>query len=307
MSGVGRILVIGRDGQVGHELARALAPLGEVTALGRAEMDLEREDSIRETVRSLRPRWIVNAAAYTAVDKAESEPKRARTVNARAVAVLAEEAKAVGASVIHYSTDYVFDGEKPAPYIEDDAANPRNIYGQTKLEGEWLLAATGVAYLVLRTSWVYGSRGKNFLRTILKLAAEKPELRIVDDQIGAPTAAREIAAATAVVLRRWAGTNAKPTGIYHLTASGETSWHGFAAAAIDGLRSCRPEINWARLIPISTAEYPTPAARPKNSRLDCDKLERDFGVRLPDWKQSLAKVLEEMQPVEPTGQVQGIR
>lgn len=295
MSGIGRILVTGRDGQVGAELMRTLAGLGEVIATSRAEMDLESEESICRAVRGSQPRWIVNAAAYTAVDKAESEPSRAWAINAHAVRVLAEEAKALGAVVIHYSTDYVFDGEKSSPYTEEDATNPRNVYGRTKLEGEQLLTDAGIPYLVLRTSWVYGGRGKNFLRTITKLAAEKPELRIVDDQIGAPTAARDIAATTANVLRKWSAAGAASRGVYHLTANGETNWYRFAVGAMDWLRVHRPATNWARLTPISTAEYPTPAARPKNSRLNCGKLERDFGVRLPEWGVSLQQVMEEMQ------------
>lgn len=290
-----RILLIGKDGQVGGELMRSLAPLGEVTATGRGEMDLASDDSIRAVVRRVRPQLIVNAAAYTAVDTAESQPEAAQRINADAVATLAAEAKSVGAAMIHYSTDYVFDGAKMGPYVEDDAPHPLGVYGRTKLAGELALAQAGIPYLVLRTSWVYGARGRNFLLTILRLAAEKPELRIVDDQIGAPTASFEIADVTAAVVRRWmsgAGADdAAQSGIYHLTAVGETSWYGFAAEA---LRAAAGSKNFARLIPISTADYPTAAARPKNSRLDCGKLEKVFGVRLPEWKVSLAAVLRQM-------------
>jgi dTDP-4-dehydrorhamnose reductase len=290
-----RILVTGRDGQVGWELARSMAALGEVTATSRAEMDLTSDDSIRAVVRRVRPHLIVNAAAYTAVDKAESEPELSRRINAEAVATLAAEAKAVGAAVIHYSTDYVFDGMKTASYIESDATNPLNVYGSTKLAGEQALAASGIPTLVLRTSWVYGGRGKNFLLTILRLAAEKPELRIVADQTGAPTAAQEIATDTVTIAQRWMNAgDAQCSGVYHLTASGETTWHGFAAEAIRLQAMAAPEKQFARLVAISTSEYPTQAARPKNSRLDCCKLEEDFGGRLPDWKISLAGVLRRL-------------
>jgi dTDP-4-dehydrorhamnose reductase len=290
-----RILVTGRDGQVGWELARSMAALGEVTATSREEMDLTSDDSIRALVRRVRPHLIVNAAAYTAVDKAESEPELAWRINAEAVATLAAEARTVGAAVIHYSTDYVFDGTKTASYIESDATNPLNVYGRTKLAGEQALAASGIQTLVLRTSWVYGARGKNFLLTILKLAAERPELRIVADQHGAPTAAQEIATATVTIAKSWINLGAtKQSGIYHLTASGETTWHGFAAEAIRLRAQATPGKNFANLLLIPTSEYPAPAARPKNSRLDCSKLKRDFAVHLPDWKISLAKIMREL-------------
>ena len=290
-----RILVTGRDGQVGWELAHALAPLGQVTATGRAELDLASDDSIRAVVRRVHPQLIVNAAAYTAVDKAESEPNIARRINAGAVATLAAEAKLVSAAMIHYSTDYVFDGTKVAPYVEEDLPNPLGVYGHTKLAGEQALADAGVPYLVLRTSWVYGARGRNFLLTILKLAAVGPELRIVADQHGAPTAAQEIAAATVTIAERWMDSGpADRSGIYHLTAAGETSWHGFAAEAVRLRASAMTSEKFACLVPIPTSEYPTPAARPKNSRLDCGKLENIFAVRLPDWKISLTAVMREI-------------
>ncbi len=295
-----RILLTGRDGQVGWELERSLSSLGEVTATGRAELDLTSDASIRAAVRTLRPQLIVNAAAYTAVDKAESEPELAQRINADAVARLAAEAKVVGAAMIHYSTDYVFDGAKRTPYLEDDAPSPLGVYGRSKLGGEQALADADIPYLVLRTSWVYGARGKNFLLTILKLAAERPELRIVADQSGAPTWSHDIAAATAAIAQRWMADSgpAARSGIYHLTASGETSWHGFAAAALRLHALIAPSKSFARLVPISTAEYPTQAARPMNSRLDCGKLENVFDVRLPDWKDSLAAVVGEIHSAD---------
>lgn len=295
-SGRLRILVTGRDGQVGWELVRTLAPLGEVMATGRAELDLASGDSIRNAVRAIQPQLIVNAAAYTAVDRAESEPELARRINTNAVAALAEEAKTVGAAMIHYSTDYVFDGAKTTPYLEGDAPHALSVYGQTKLGGEQALAAAGIPYLVLRTSWVYGARGHNFLKTILKLAVEKPELRIVDDQIGAPTWSRDIAEATAVIAKRWMHNGATQSGVYHMTAAGETTWYGFAAEALRLRKS--PS---AKLVPIASSEYPTPAARPKNSRLDCGKLARDFDCRLPAWQASLAQVLHQLEDESTAG------
>jgi dTDP-4-dehydrorhamnose reductase len=292
-----RILITGRDGQVGRELADSLASLGNVTATSRAELDLTSDDSIRAVVRSVRPHLIVNAAAYTAVDKAESEPELAQRINADAVATLAAEAKAAGASMIHYSTDYVFDGTKTAPYVETDAPHPLGVYGRTKLGGEQALANAGIPYLVLRTSWVYGARGKNFLLTILKLASEKPELRIVSDQFGAPTWSQDIATMTVTIAKHWL-TSPTDSGVYHLTASGETSWYGFAAEALRLRKLSAPAKEFARLIPISTAEYPTPAARPKNSRLNCGKLESVFAVRFPEWKNSLGAVLRAFNSVD---------
>jgi dTDP-4-dehydrorhamnose reductase len=293
-----RVLVTGRDGQVGRELARLLGGLGEVTATGRAELDLSSDDAIRSAVREVRPQLIVNAAAYTAVDKAESEPDFARRINAEAVATLAAEAKAVGAAVIHYSTDYVFDGEKATPYVEDDRTNPLSVYGKSKLGGEQALAAAGIPHLILRTSWVYGGEGKNFLLTILRLATEKPELRIVDDQVGAPTWSRDIAAATATIAARWrqSGFADTKSGVYHMTARGRTSWYGFAEEAIRlrALSADAKGMKLARLVAIPSAEYPTPAARPKNSQLDCGKLAREFDCRLPDWKVSVTEVVSAM-------------
>lgn len=276
----GDILLLGRNGQVGWELERALAPLGRVMALGRAEADLSSPDALRRAVRDLRPRWIVNAAAYTAVDRAEEEPEAAFAANAAAPGVLAEEAKRAGAVLVHYSTDYVFDGRKGAPYVEDDAPNPLNVYGRSKLEGERAVQAAGCDHLVLRTTWVYGTRGKNFLLTMLRLMAERAEVRVVADQAGAPTWSRMIAGATAAVMVKCAA--GIPSGVYHLTAGGATTWHGFAQAIRDeaGLA--------AKVTPISTAEYPTPAVRPAYSVLDNGRLAAAFGVALPDWRASLA-------------------
>lgn len=287
-----RVLITGRDGQVGAELVRSMSALGPVTAVNRAEMDLTSDEAIRHAVQRVRPHLIVNAAAYTAVDKAESEPDLARRINVDAVATLAREANSTGAAIIHYSTDYVFDGKKSAPYVETDETTPLSVYGQTKLAGEQALANSGIRYLVLRTSWVYGARGKNFLLTILKLAGEKPELRIVNDQIGAPTWCRDIAEATAAIAKNWlAGGTNHGTGIYHLTAAGETSWYGFANEAIRLRSLADPARAFARLLPILTAEYPTAAMRPKNSRLNCGKMRKDFGIQMPDWKISLEKIV----------------
>lgn len=286
-----RVLVIGRNGQVGNELLHSLAGLGSITATSRVELDLTSAASIRDAVRRAQPHLIVNAAAYTAVDKAESEPDLAQRINGDAVAILAAEAKSIGAAMIHYSTDYVFDGSKSTPYVEEDATGPFSVYGRTKLAGEQALANADIPYLVLRTSWVYGARGKNFLLTILKLATEKPELRIVDDQIGAPTWSHDIAEATASIARSWIKDPENHSGIYHLTAMGETSWCCFAAEAIRLRTLENLSQPLARLVPIPTLEYPTPAARPKNSRLNCNKVRDVFRVQLPEWKNSLAKVV----------------
>jgi dTDP-4-dehydrorhamnose reductase len=295
-SGKLRILVTGRDGQVGSELVRSMGSLGELKSTNRAELDLTSDEAIAAVVRAFKPDLIVNAAAYTAVDKAESEPELARRINHDAVATLAAEAKSVGAAVIHYSTDYVFDGAKTSPYTEDDVTHPLSVYGKTKLAGEQVLAAAGIPYLVLRTSWVYGATGKNFLLTILRLAQQKPELRIVADQTGAPTWSRDIAEATAAIAAKWLPGRAN-SGVFHLTACGSTTWHGFASQAIRLLSEAHPDQHekLARLIPISTAEYPTAAVRPKNSQLDCSKLAAAFHCRLPKWDDSLAKVMEEYE------------
>ncbi|MGZ3184505.1 MAG: dTDP-4-dehydrorhamnose reductase [Telluria sp.] len=276
-----KILLTGASGQVGHELERSLQGLGEVVAVDRGRMDLANLDQVREVVRAVRPHLIVNPAAYTAVDKAEAEPELARTVNALAPEVMAREAKALGAALVHYSTDYVFDGSKPGAYVETDPTNPLNVYGRTKLEGEQAIAASGVPHLILRTSWVYGMRGKNFLLTMLKLGKEREELRVVDDQHGAPTWARTIADTTALMLAQARADDwwAHNSGIYHLSSRGQTTWCGFTRAILAAAGSS------CRVTPIGTADYPTPARRPANSVMNADKLERL--VRLPDWETAL--------------------
>jgi dTDP-4-dehydrorhamnose reductase len=279
-----RILLLGRNGQVGWELERALAPLGEVSAFDRAGLDLADTPRLAAAVRALQPEVIVNAAAYTAVDKAESERDAAFAVNATGPRVLAEEAKRIGALLVHYSTDYVFDGEKRAPYVEDDATHPLNVYGASKLAGEEAIRKTGCRHLILRTSWVYGPRGKNFMLTMLRLARERPELRVVDDQVGAPTSSIEIARTTATLLAR---TVRSPdvTGLYHLAAAGETSWCGFARAIFAQARIATP------VVPIRTEEYPTAARRPRNSRLDCSRLRETFAVTLAPWQEGLDEAM----------------
>lgn len=280
------ILLTGVEGQVGWELRRTLAPLGQVTAVDREALDLADPVAIRAKVRALSPQVIVNPAAYTAVDRAENEAEQARAINAVAPGILAEEAKHCGAILVHYSTDYVFDGAKPGTYLEDDTPHPLNVYGTTKWEGEQAIRASGVRHLILRTSWVYGTRGHNFLLTMQRLMREREELRIVDDQIGAPTWSRLIAEATALILTQClsparGADRPEPWGTYHLTCAGETSWYGFAQAIaeLEGLGT--------RLIPIPSSEYPTPAQRPANSRMDNGKLERTFGLRLPHWREAL--------------------
>lgn len=275
------ILLTGTNGQVGWELERTLAPLGEVLACDRAGLDLADSDRIRAVVREARPEIIVNAAAYTAVDKAEAEPELAMAINGTAPGVLAEEAKRTGALLVHYSTDYVFDGAKDTPCTEDDPPNPCNAYGRSKLAGERAIRAAGCRHLILRTSWVYGLRGHNFLRTMLRLAAERDELRVVADQFGAPTWSRMIAEATALAL-------ASPDpaeGLFHLACGGETTWFGFTEAILAGTRTQRQRE--PRLVPISASEYPLPAKRPASSRLDCTRLMRETGLRLPHWQTAL--------------------
>ncbi len=282
-----RILITGAHGQVGWELQRSLAPFGEIAAYARAQLDLSDADAIRHAVRQVGPALIVNAAAYTAVDQAEKEPERAHAVNATAPAILAEEAKRLGAGLIHYSTDYVFDGQKQAPYEEIDAARPLNVYGASKLEGERAVAAVDVAHLVLRTSWVYGARGKNFLRTILRLAEEREELRVVDDQHGAPTWSRMLAEATAACVSQCLYRDGvqdllrERSGLYHLSAAGQTTWFGFASAIVQTAPKA------PRMTPIPTTAYPLPAPRPMYSVLSNHKFARAFGLQLPDWQASL--------------------
>ncbi|GAC1426582.1 MAG: dTDP-4-dehydrorhamnose reductase [Acidobacteriaceae bacterium] len=291
-----RILITGGTGQVGAALVRALTPLGEVWAPGHAELDLADAQSIRRAVRDFRPRWVVNPAAYTAVDKAESEPELAYAINAEAPKLLGGEAAPIGAAVLHFSTDYVFDGSKPTPYVETDATGPLNVYGASKLAGEQALAASGAAFAIFRTSWVYGAVGKNFLLTILRLARERERLRIVGDQHGAPTWSRDLARLTAHVIG-----HAQPealhevSGVYHASAAGETSWAGFAAEAIGRLRESERGGTLAEVDPISTEDYPTPARRPRNSRLNCGRLAEVLGWRMPDWRDSLDNVMAELR------------
>jgi len=279
-----KILLTGKNGQVGWELAHALAPLGEVIAVDRGGLDLADPDRIVSVVRSVRPEVIINAAAYTAVDRAESEPDAAYAINSAAVAVLADQAKRVQALLIHYSTDYVFDGTKDTPYIEEDRPNPLNAYGRSKLAGEQAIHAIDGAHLILRTSWVYSARGKNFLLSIRRLLREKKELRVVSDQIGAPTSAGALAQGTAELLSRHGAAALRGArGVYQMTAGGSTSWHGFATEIA---RLERPD-SPARIVPIASREYPTAARRPGNSRLSNEKLLRRFGVALPTWEACL--------------------
>jgi dTDP-4-dehydrorhamnose reductase len=297
----GRILLTGVTGQVGGELLKALAPLGEVVAPGRAEMDLADAASVREMVRAVRPRWVVNPGAYTAVDKAESEPELAYAINTEAVRVMGEEARAIGAGVIHFSTDYVFDGLGEVPYKETDATGPVSVYGASKLAGEKALAESGAGHLIFRTSWVYGGSGKNFLLTILKLAREREVLRIVGDQHGAPTWSRDLAGMTAAVIGRceaMAGgvvdVLGEVGGVHHAAGGGETTWCGFAAEAVRLRREAEPSVRFADIKAITTAEYPTPAARPRNSRMDCGKLKERFGWTMMEWRDSLREVMSEL-------------
>jgi dTDP-4-dehydrorhamnose reductase len=289
-----RILLIGRIGQVGWELRRVLAPIAQVRCVDFPEIDLTHPDSIRQHVRATQPHVIINAAAYTAVDKAETDFDTAMKVNGVAPGILAEEAKARGAWLVHYSTDYVFDGTKPSSYVETDAPNPIGAYGRTKLAGELAVQQSGVAHLLFRLCWVYGARGHNFLLTILRLAREREKLRVVGDQIGCPTWSRLIAEATGQAIRQVLAAKdpLQFVGTYHLAASGSTSWHGFAEAILRGLptaeRKCA-EVEW-----ITTAEYPTAARRPANSVLNCAKLEAAFGLRLPEWEDGLKLASEEM-------------
>ena len=284
-----KILISGKTGQVALELQKQLAGLGELIVLGRDELDLTQPEQIRQQVRAQTPDLIINAAAHTAVDKAESEPELAFAINATAPGVFAEEAAALGIPLIHYSTDYVFDGTKPAPYTEDDTPHPLGVYGQSKLAGERAIAATGAQHLILRTSWVYSAHGKNFLLTMQRLLQERPELRVVADQIGAPTWAGTIARSTRLLIERWQAAEAGAWGVYHLTAQGETSWFGFTQAIAEHLSAQGKPC--ATLEPIPASAYPTPAARPQNSRLDCSRLEREWQVAQPTWQNALRECL----------------
>ena len=294
-----RILLLGADGQVGWELRRALLPLGTVLPRNRAQTDLNHLDALRAVLQRERPQVIVNAAAYTAVDKAETEPALAQRINAEAPQILADYATAHDAWLAHYSTDYVFDGSKAVPYTERDTPNPQSVYGKSKLAGEQAIAASGCRHLILRTSWVYAARGGNFAKTMLKLAAERDSLRVIADQFGAPTSAELIADATALMLHRLrtdAALAAQASGLYHLTAQGSTSWHGYAqfvltqAAARGRALRCPPE----QVQAIPTADYPLPAPRPANSRLDCGKLQTTFDLTLPPWQTQVQRLIDEL-------------
>ncbi|GAC1414718.1 MAG: dTDP-4-dehydrorhamnose reductase [Burkholderiaceae bacterium] len=295
-----KVLVTGSNGQVGSELARSLREIAgkpvQVFAFDRSQMDLGDPAQVREVIRRIRPSLIVNSAAYTAVDQAEVDADMAMRVNGDAPGLIGEEARRCGAALIHYSTDYVFDGEKQGPYCESDLTCPINVYGRTKLAGEQAIAASGVLHLILRTSWVYGMHGKNFLKTIQRLASERDTLRVVADQIGAPTWSRTIAKQTAVAIGKLCDTPdgllidprvwACHGGVYHLTAQGHTSWHGFATKIV----AHGPRAAQVRVVPISTDEYPVPAPRPRNSQLSCVRYERSFGP-LPAWDAALADCL----------------
>ena len=282
-----KILLAGCAGQLGRELKRSLACLGEVIACDRRQLDLAQADSLRAMVRAMGPTVIVNAAAYTAVDKAEAEPAAADAINALAPGILAEEAKRTGALLIHYSTDYVFDGTKATAYTEDDTPAPLSAYGRSKLAGERAIVAAGARHLIFRTSWVFGLHGANFMKTMLRLGKERDELRVVGDQVGAPTWTRHLADVAALTLAR----KEIPDGLYHLAAAGEISWHGYAEAIFaeaqrSGLMEKSPVVHR-----IASADYPLPAPRPANSRLDCTKFRRDFNLALPDWRTGLADCL----------------
>jgi dTDP-4-dehydrorhamnose reductase len=300
-----KILLTGKNGQLGDDLQHILPRLGDVVATDREQLDLSRAGEIRKLIRAVHPALIVNAAAYTAVDQAEKDEALARAINSEAPAIMAEEAKKLGAALVHYSTDYVFDGAKNSPYEENDTPNPISTYGRTKLAGEQAIRDSGVDHLIFRTAWVYSTRGRNFLLKMLRLATQREELRIVRDQIGAPTWSREIAAATSKALEqicnRTEGTTvwSERSGTYHMTASGETNWYEFAQAILQEAAQAPDSAEWfhtatsgkellaRRVLPITTAEYPTPARRPAYSVLSNSKLNRIFGIQLPDWRRQL--------------------
>jgi dTDP-4-dehydrorhamnose reductase len=308
-------LLIGKNGQIGHELHKLLTrpttnpdKMGSVpdfVSLDYPKIDLSSPDSIVTCLRTHRPSLVLNAAAYTAVDKAESEPDLAMAINGTAPGVIAEELKKTGGALVHYSTDYVFDGTKDSPYTEDDTPNPLSVYGRTKLAGEEAVRSSGIPHLLLRTSWVYGARGSNFLNTMLRLAREREELSIVDDQIGAPTWCRMIAEKTLEVLKKVSpekvsdlksDTFSGTSGLYHLTAAGSTSWHNFARTILD-LDPRKQEQTLQTFHPIPSTDYPTPARRPLNSRLDCTRVCRTFGIDLPEWRDSLSLVMNDAKGI----------
>lgn len=294
-----KILLFGKSGQVGWELQRSLAPLGELVALDADSRELCGDftdlDGIARTVRAVAPDVIVNAAAHTAVDKAESEPELVHTINALAPGVLAQEANNIGAWLVHYSTDYVFDGSGDQPWRETDSTGPLSVYGATKLEGEQLILQSGCKHLIFRTSWVYGTRGGNFAKTMLRLARERDSLSVIDDQFGAPTGADLLADVTAHALRA-AQQRQELAGLYHLAAGGETSWHGYASFVLDYVRQAGIPLKVAAdaIKPVPTIAYPTPAKRPLNSRMDTSKLQRSFALCLPEWQAGVARMLSEV-------------
>jgi len=303
-----KILLLGKNGQVGQALQRTLAPLGELVALDRTQRsdglcgDLGQPEALAATIRQLRPDVIVNAAAYTAVDKAESEPEQARLINAHAPEVLAREAEALGAWLIHYSTDYVFNGSGTEPWQETDPTAPLNVYGQTKLEGELRVQAACTRHLIFRTSWVYAAHGSNFAKTMLKLAQELERLTVINDQWGAPTGAELIAGVTAAAIKK-VSEKAKQdahlkklAGIYHLVAAGETHWHAYASHVINQAKALRPDMPWAvqEIAPVPSSAFVTAAQRPHNSRLNTHKLQAAFGISLPDWQQGVDSMLAEI-------------
>ena len=296
-----KILLLGKNGQVGWELQRSLAPLGEVLALDRHSTtycgDLSRPEELVQTVLAYKPDFIVNAAAHTAVDKAESESELAKVLNTDAPAALAKVAAQVGAWLVHYSTDYVFDGSGTHARQEGEGTGPLSVYGQTKLDGEKAIVASDCKYLIFRTSWVYAARGGNFAKTMLSLAQERDKLTVINDQYGAPTGADLIADVTAHAMRRVLNTqNISFSGVYHLVASGETTWHGYASHVIEKAKVIKPELGWAvaDIAPVPTSAFPTPAARPLNSRLCTEKLQQAFGLVLPPWQQGLDRMLAEI-------------
>ena len=303
--GNGPILLLGAHGQVGGEALPLLRELGEVVSLGRGELDITDGAAIRAAVRDVKPRWIVNAAAYTAVDKAESESRMAYLLNGELPGVLGEEATRIGSVVIHFSTDYVFSGEGSQPWREDDPTGPLGVYGASKLAGEKALADSGAGHFIFRTSWVFGARGENFLRRILQLALEREELKIVDDQVGAPTWSRTLARLVGHTVRR-AEERTKSSGcgleeavrpmggVYHASSRGYTTWFGFASRFLQTAQEALPEKTLARLVPIPSSAYPTAAVRPKNSRLNCEKLLRGLEFEMPDWQSATREVMEEV-------------